>query len=672
MKNFIELADPFWGNGPCAAPAGENLAGHWNWLKAQTGNTHPGALMPFGWVSVLPFSGAYSSGYGCNGASSDGVTPQVSDRKCAYGFSHFHTSGTGFLGEFYNYFLIQIATCNSNTAHLSELTDEVAHPGYYSGKLVDYGVDFELTANKYAAYHRCRLAGNSGKISVDTTQIGLKIPINLYREEIYNNHCVNCGDGWVEGFITANGVEIFFALKVIADIRKQAIFNGIIEFDINGSNAESIIAFSLISTEEARNRAEETRQKGFDNTRKQAENAWENILSKINATLPDAQKQNIFYSALYHSLVKPVDAGCEYTDFQTMWDIYRTQLPLMMMIAPEEAGKMLRSMIKTIKRVGFFPCAYLMSRDYRRHDMQATALAVYTLCDGFFRNLLTPADYPELKEVFELEFAHASTENKSPTHILDLAGAAHAAYLVATTCHDDDFAALLQQKSQVWRTAYDRNTGLLTADAPYYEGTHWNYSFRPHCQMDERIALAGGRENFEAMLDKFFGFNCTDVYDRVRPMIPHRFEGMNNESDMETPAAYLWCGRADKQAEIHQTIRRYMFLDGPGGCPGNNDSGGLSSWYVLSCLGLYPLTGTEYCLLTTPEVSEASIDIGGKILTINVERETPSAIYPAGYEFNGRKFSEPYMPITELHAGGILKFTLSDQPQRDSVIPDWL
>ena len=60
-KSNFDFADPFWGNGPTAAPQGEDLAKHWNWLKAQTGNTHPGALMPCGWVSVLPFSGAYSS-----------------------------------------------------------------------------------------------------------------------------------------------------------------------------------------------------------------------------------------------------------------------------------------------------------------------------------------------------------------------------------------------------------------------------------------------------------------------------------------------------------------------------------------------------------------------------------------------------------------------------------
>ena len=174
------------------------------------------------------------------------------------------------------------------------------------------------------------------------------------------------------------------------------------------------------------------------------------------------------------------------------------------------------------------------------------------------------------------------------------------------------------------------------------------------------------------MLDKFFGFGCTDEYDCPRPMIDHRFEGMNNESDMETPAAYLWCGRADKQAKIHDVIRRYMFIDGVGGCPGNNDSGGLSSWYVLSSLGIYPLTGTPWCLLTSPNVNRATINIGGNKLVIEVDRESASAIYPAGYEFNGRSFAEPYLPIITLRDGGVLKFILKNKPQKESIIPDWL
>ena len=150
------------------------------------------------------------------------------------------------------------------------------------------------------------------------------------------------------------------------------------------------------------------------------------------------------------------------------------------------------------------------------------------------------------------------------------------------------------------------------------------------------------------------------------------FEGMNNESDMETPYCWLWVGRSDRMAEVIDLIRRCRFTTGEGGCPGNNDTGALSSWYVWCCLGIYPLTGTRYCLLGSPSVTHAELDLSGGTLKIAVEREGAKSIYPVGYEFNGRKFAEPWLTLSEVESGGELTFRLADRPAGDSPVPDWL
>jgi putative alpha-1,2-mannosidase len=155
-------------------------------------------------------------------------------------------------------------------------------------------------------------------------------------------------------------------------------------------------------------------------------------------------------------------------------------------------------------------------------------------------------------------------------------------------------------------------------------------------------------------------------------MHDHHFEGMNNESDMETPYCYLWVGRSDRLAEVCDLVRRCGFDAGPGGCPGNNDSGGLSSWYVWCCLGIYPLTGTPYYLLGSPSVNSAEIKLSGAVLKIEVRRKSANSIYPAGYEFNGRKFVSPWLAIADVEKGGTLVFELGDNPVTPSPIPDWL
>ena len=154
-------------------------------------------------------------------------------------------------------------------------------------------------------------------------------------------------------------------------------------------------------------------------------------------------------------------------------------------------------------------------------------------------------------------------------------------------------------------------------------------------------------------------------------MINNRFEGMNNESDMETPYCYLWAGRRDRLAEVCDLVRRCRFCEGDGGCPGNNDSGGLSSWYVWCVLGIYPYTGSDCYLLGAPSVRSAEIKFANGTLKIEVEKESENSIYPAGYEFNGRSFDEPWIKLSELEAGGVLKFYLTDSP-RESVAPNWL
>lgn len=131
--------------------------------------------------------------------------------------------------------------------------------------------------------------------------------------------------------------------------------------------------------------------------------------------------------------------------------------------------------------------------------------------------------------------------------------------------------------------------------------------------------------------------------------------------------------REDGAAAIIDLIRRCRFRNGPGGCPGNNDSGGTSSWYVWNCLGIYPLTGTPYYLLGTPSIDFAEVCFPHGKLRIAAERESPKSIYPAGYSFNRKKLHVPYLEVEKIEGGGELKFCLADKPSTGvSPVPDWL
>ena len=94
---------------------------------------------------------------------------------------------------------------------------------------------------------------------------------------------------------------------------------------------------------------------------------------------------------------------------------------------------------------------------------------------------------------------------------------------------------------------------------------------------------------------------------------------------MEAPWAYHYAGRPDRTAEIVHAALTWQFGTGPGGLPGNDDSGGLSSWYVWASLGLFPVAGQNLFLVNAPAFAHAALQVGDREFVIETSghRETP-------------------------------------------------
>lgn len=680
--SFTDYVDVFWGTGATEAPLSEGMARGWNWEKAQSGNTSPAAVLPYGWVSACAFTGAYSSGYGRVGYSSCLEPPVMyGDTLKAYGFSHFHHSGVGLMGRFYNYFLFTPGSRNADFSAPSALVNESARPGYYAAQLQDYGASFELAAGTYAACHRYAFPSGSGKLRIDLSHAGLGTdcfrPIRPHQQaEEIESVVVNsvCGNE-LAGTMRAYGKDIFFDIIAKGDAAVSDCNGAVVDLIFEGSTAETVIGFSLENAEEAAQRAGNAADMGFDACLRNAEQAWNLALGRIRTSFADDAQIRCFYSTLYHSMTKPAGYGAGYLDFATLWDMYRTALPLAFSLSDHGEG-IARYLENSVSQYGYCPVSHTLQVEMDDHSGQASALGVYSLSDAFFRGLFTSGEYPELKKAFISDLAHYSdVRGKSPSHTLDMCGAYGAVAFVADACADESFAQVMRDSASIWKTVYDSADGLLRQDAVYYEGNRYNYSFRPHPGMNERVAMAGGNDAFCRLLDEFFCVKGNPDWDPEQDRIRRRdhFEGMNNECDMDTPYAYIWCGRPDRTAEVLDAVRRYRFTEGEGGCPGNNDSGSTSSWYVWSCLGIYPLTGTPYYLLGSPSVDSAELQFNGGVLKIKVERESPASIYPQWYKFNGIEFRSPWLKVEEMEKGGTLVFRLADSPAAEPApVPDWL
>jgi len=726
---MIEHVDPFIGTSATDLPAPTGLAATWWWPKPQVGNTHPGATHPFGMVSACAYSGAYPTGYGLYELNTEGVPPKLFERQQASGFTHFQQSGTGAIRKYYNYVKVtpMLEPLDSLGATW-ELRDERAEPGYYAATLSS-GIRAELTVGPKSAVHRYTFpAHRDARLVVDLSAGGLGIPYGATVP--LRAHLEALAPGVAQAEIVVEGAPLAVHLEAdVGDWRQllwydRRLMPGGTRLDFDrirpttlrpfglmwrgdtepGQVLELRFGFSLRGVEQARanlladcgpaagTAASPAGTGPSFETRQAATSArWRRDLSRIRIETPSSERQRIFATALYHSLIKPCFAPDESPfwpsdgpfvfDLCTLWDIYRTQLPLITALFPDRAVELANALLYVCEEEGNLPIGYRMARGTDRFSRQGSALAQTFLAD-LCQLGVTAIDWDwalvhmdsDLRRAYGEEFLLRGVAHPI-THTLDLAFGYHCTAQVARHVGDRQLAAQCDALATRWVNAFQPDTGLLV-DSSYYEGGRWNYSFRVLHDMAARIDLAGGEDAFLELLDGFFGYGAEPVRQvGERPSAAellagyglNRFEGLNNEPDMEVPWAYHYVGRPDRTAEVVHAAVHCQFGLGRGGLPGNDDSGGLSSWYVWACLGLFPIAGQSLYLLNAPSFARSRVNLGTEELAIETSGFVePTATGPVQYvqavTFDGQPVEQSWLSARELHRGGRLQIQLGPVP----------
>ena len=685
-QEVCEYADVFFGNGETDRFFEEGAASKWFYIKALCGNTIPHATLPFSKMSVGAYSGGYPTGYGGHFPNSCGGIQKLFDEPMAKGFSHLHPSGIGAMRYYYNYVMVapflekDISVIQQN----EPLSDEYACPGYYRATL--RGALCEFTVDGGVAFHRYTFQKIGGRVAIDFSLSGLEksfgknyyAPIADADVKIISNHAIA-----FSGLFS--GVRLHFYLKIIADNPELVSFGkkaapdredspfGVI-LDFSGTTIELKVGYSTISAECAKKEVEESADT-FDVAREKSYQIWSKQLGRIEIDTPDDALKRKFYSCLYHSIVKPCDMSGEdvlgvrgdtVCDFATFWDQYKTALPLIYMCYFDMGEKVAKAIINISRTFHKIPCSFGLS-DIFPCEEQAKMLGIYALCDAFHFGY--PCAAPKIidecmrRELARDDYAEFLRDGYFTryTHILDVTDAC---LNVAKITQDESFQKRLLQIAPFWKNAYAED-GLMSSDSAYYEGDRYTYSFRLQRNMDERMRLCGGKKNFALLLDRFFGFQGERVkqithigaFEEIHRTHHHRFEGFNNECDMETPYAYIYAERHDRLCEIiHECVNR-SFGEGKGGLPGNNDSGGLSSMLVWNTLGLFPVSGGGEFLIGSPQIEGARIALSSNAhMYIKVHRESPEEIYVKEVKWNGKRIEDYRISVSEIMKGGTLSF----------------
>ncbi len=715
--DLVHLVDPFIGTEPEDLPPRSGIAATWFWPKPHIGNTHPGACLPFGMVSVMPYSGGYPTGYGRYGKSLEGHPPRFMQELQISGFTHFQQTGVGAIRKYYNYCRVTpfAEECGglSSVGMLFPITNEEAMPGFYTCVIQPHGIRAEITVTQRGAIHRYTFPKSNGSgLAVDFSHGGIDIedgrtiplraeyalqgnlgaeacvtmeglPIRMSLEVSGFDTHTAAGSLWEDGDVLSGEKEKAYEyMRESTYVPFGVAFCGPTE---EGQVVELKVAFSFRSRRKANENRLSAAQE-FSVAKRIAKQSWEKGLRRIQIQGGTPAQQRTFYTALYHSLIKPSEAKNEspfwpwdgpfFFDFSTLWDMYKTQLPLVLTLFPEQGAEIVNALLTVVEMEGNFPIGYRLARGYDRFSHQASALGHVVIADAFHRRL-PGIDWERAVTMMTKDLGRAYGEAffqegivHPLTHTLDLAYGCFCTALIAREVGDTAASDHMLKYATQWKNAFDQS-GILR-ESTYYEGSRYNYSFRLLHDMASRIKLAGGDASFVKMLDTFFGYDAAAVQQPgVFPCREEmaegeslgRFEGLNNEPDMESPYAYIYAGRHDRACEVIRAGLTQCYGDTPGGMVGNDDSGGMSSWYVWSALGIFPVAGQDVFLLGSPLFDRAQIQLGrSRSLVIEAVGGGDGRQYVQAVFLNGVQHQRPYLCWEEMASGGILSFEMTSTP----------
>ncbi|MFF4561610.1 GH92 family glycosyl hydrolase [Streptomyces sp. NPDC001435] len=209
-----------------------------------------------------------------------------------------------------------------------------------------------------------------------------------------------------------------------------------------------------------------------------------------------------------------------------------------------------------------------------------------------------------------------------------------------------------------WVTGFTPDTGN-----GFVEGTAAQYTWMVQHNPAGLFAVMGGTDKALARLDDFF-HNADGSW---------AFTGsggakseLDNEPSLNVPYLYDYAGAPYKTQETVRAAMRQLWSTRPGGIPGNDDLGAMSSWYVFSALGMYPqVPSRAELVLASPLFERVEIDRPqGNDISIRAKGAAADAPYIQSLKVNGRTSDRPWLPASFVRDGGRLDYTLSAAPNR--------
>ena len=497
-----------------------------------------------------------------------------------------------------------------------------------------------------------------------------------------------------------------------------------LSFNTNGTSqvVELRLAISYVSVENARaNLTAEVGIASFDEMVSRAKQEWEEKLSSIKIEGGTDDQRHIFYTTLYHSLQMPTlfnDANGDYmgfdkkvhqtTDFRyftdlSLWDTFRTIHPLFILIAPKDQRDMVVSLVKMCEQGGALPrwpsgygytgsmlgasADIVITESYLKgiHDfdaetayqaMRKAALGIEVRKEGY-------KPRGGMTDCLKYHYCPDDLMDKAVSKTLEYCYADDADSKLAKALGHDEDARMFAEHSQYYRNIWNPETQYFQPRTTtgefvkkfkplkltyldfdheytnaYVEGSALQWRWALFFDPEGLVSLFKSKEYFVNELNDFFALSDP----KRGTFSPGSYYWHGNEPDLHSAYLFNSAGRPDLTQKWVRWILDNKYGAGYEGIDGDDDAGTLSSWYVWSSLGIYPVAGSDRYQIGAPLFKKASIKIGDKTLNIVADNYAPKNKYVRKVWLNEVQLDRYWFNHAEIAQGGTLRFEMSDKP----------
>lgn len=468
----------------------------------------------------------------------------------------------------------------------------------------------------------------------------------------------NCVRAYTTGFSggIAKKFKAYLLIQFDCPIDKEKSSvkqNQYIHIALKNKTVSADVSTSYISYEQA---AENMRQDcepfDFEAAKADGEKIWEEYLSRIEIETDDKKQLKTFYSCMYRTGLFPHKAyeitsdgqkvhycpfdgktkqGIRYTD-NGFWDTYRTEYPLLALIARDEYAEMLEGFIADYVDGGWLPrwpsigergCMPSSLTDAVIADAAVKGIISGDLLETAFQGMLKHANTPSpnkdigregVKSYLKYGYVPKDKYHASVNLTLDAAYGDFCIAQVAKVLGHNQYIEEYRKRSENYKNLFDPETGFMRGrksdgsmennfncfdwGGDYTEGSAWQSSFAVPHDLEGLADLYGGKEKLFEKLDELFAtppvFNIGGYKGEIHEMSEMAAAdfgqcAISNQPSFHIPYIYAALGNTEKTEYWVKKLCEEAFSFEDDGFPGDEDNGSMAAWYILSTLGIYDI-----------------------------------------------------------------------------------